>query len=64
MARPLNHKEKEDKYMLCQNIAGTPEPDILINELKEGTLLTREQEREIQQIIVDKTQIYRQGPGL
>lgn len=45
MARPLNHKEKEDKYMLCQNIAGTPEPDILINELKEGTLLTREQEQ-------------------
>ena len=31
--------------MLCQNIAGTPEPDILINELKEGTLLTREQEQ-------------------
>lgn len=45
MARPLNHKEKEDKYMLCQNIAGTPEPDILINELKEGALLTREQEQ-------------------
>lgn len=31
--------------MLCQNIAGTPEPDILINELKEGALLTREQEQ-------------------
>lgn len=31
--------------MLCQNIAETPEPDILINELKEGTLLTREQEQ-------------------
>lgn len=31
--------------MLCQNIAETPEPNILINELKEGTLLTREQEQ-------------------
>ena len=31
--------------MLCQNITETSEPDILINELKEGTLLTREQEQ-------------------
>lgn len=31
--------------MLCQNITETSEPDIFIDEIKEGALLTREQEQ-------------------
>ena len=44
-ARPPYHEEREGKNMLCQNITKTSEPDIFIDEIKEGTLLTREQEQ-------------------